>query len=74
MVIITGFNFFELQTIPPSPWGDLFQCLFIFERERERGSRGRAESEGDRGSQAGSALSSQSAMWGSNSQNCEIKT
>ena len=37
-------------------------------------SRGEAETEGERESQAGSVLSVQSPMWGSNSQNHEIMT
>ena len=40
----------------------------MHERERERMSRGGAEREGDRGSEAGSALSPQSPTRGSNSQ------
>ena len=43
--------------------------MFIFERERESESarRGGAEREGDLESEAGSKLSAQSPMWGSNS-------
>ena len=39
----------------------------IFERERQRASRGGAEREGERESQVGSALSTPSPMQGSNS-------
>ena len=48
-----------------------FLKIFIFERDREcrEGQRER-----DTESQAGSALSAQSPMWGSNSWNCEIIT
>ena len=42
-----------------------FNVLFIFERQRV--SRGGAEREGDRGSEAGSALTATSPMRGSNS-------
>ena len=44
----------------------IFLMLFIFERERERESRGGVEREGDRGSEAGSVLTAQSPMWGLN--------
>ena len=59
---------------------DVRYCEFFFkfifeierERERERGvtrtSRGGAEREGDRESQAGSSLTVWRPMWGSNSQ------
>ena len=47
------------------------QCLFIFERERERDkvrtSQGGAERGGDRESEAGAALTAQIPMWGSHS-------
>ena len=49
-----------------------FKCLFILEREREWTGEGQRERE--RESQADSALSAQSPMWGSNSTNCEIMT
>ena len=42
--------------------------LSIFETERDSMSRGGAEGEGDRESEAGSELSAQSLMWGLNSQ------
>ena len=41
--------------------------MFIFERERESVSEGGAESEGDRGSEAGSVLTADNPMHGSNS-------
>ena len=42
--------------------------MFIFEREKEiECKRGGAEREGDTKSEAGSRLSAQSLMWGSNS-------
>ena len=45
-----------------------FKFLFIyFERDTESVSRGRAEREREGESQAGSMLSGQSPMWGSNS-------
>ena len=47
----------------------LFLNLFIyFEREGEKASREETEREGERESQAGSMLSAQSSMWGSNPQ------
>ena len=50
-----------------------FKFVFIyFERDRDSTSGGGAEREGDRESQAGSALSAWSPLWGSNSQNREI--
>ena len=61
----------------------LFIYLFIYfkvylfllrETETDSESGGRAEREGDRGSQAGSVLPAQSPMWGSNPGNCEIMT
>ena len=55
--------------------------MFIFEREREREretetetEQGRAEREGDRECQAGSALSAWSPTQGSDSRNHEITT
>ena len=42
--------------------------MFIFEREGGSISRGGAQKKGDRESEAGSALSGQSLLWGSNSQ------
>ena len=52
-----------------------FLRLFIyFERDRDSASRVGAEREGDRESQADSALSARSPMRGLNSQNCEIMT
>ena len=58
-IVFTGTSFkFYLQN---------FFLMFIYFWERERASRGGAE-RGDRGSKAGSELSAQSLMWGSNSQ------
>ena len=52
-----------------------FLSLFIyFERDKDSMSRGQAEREGDRESQAGTALSAQSPMWGSNPWNHEFMT
>ena len=42
--------------------------LFIFKRERECVSGAQAEREGDRRSEAGSVLTAESLMWGSNPQ------
>ena len=45
----------------------LFKCfIYFWERKRERMSREGAEREGDRGSEAGSLLTAESPMWGSN--------
>ena len=42
--------------------------VYLFLREREHTSQGGAEREGDRGSEAGSALTADSPTWGSNSE------
>ena len=52
--------------------GELEGCFFFkfiyFEKEKETASGGGAERDGDRGSEAGSMLTEESPMWGSNSQ------
>ena len=45
-----------------------FKFIYLFLRERQSRSRGGAERGGDRESQAGSARSAQSPLWGSNLQ------
>ena len=53
--------------------GYFFLSLFIyFERDRDSVGGGGTETGRERESQAGSAMSAWSQMWGSNSGNCEI--
>ena len=53
-----------MQIVCREKRGSSLFLMFIFEREKK--SRGGAEREGDRGSEAGSALTTQSPTWGSN--------
>ena len=45
-----------------------FFNVYLFLRERESTSVGEAQTDGDRGFEAGSMLTAESPMWGSNSQ------
>ena len=55
-----------------APYLFIFKCLFIFGRERMRMSGAGAEKEGGQGSEAGSVLTAESPMRGSNSRTMRL--
>ena len=60
----------ELGAQPTKPPGHpylFFKHVYLLLTEKESASRGGAERKGDRGSEAGSVLTADSLMWGSNS-------
>ena len=67
------------RALPPNFLSSIFlffylKFIYFWERERESTSKGGAETEGERGSKAGSVLTAESLMQGLNPQNSEIMT